>query len=250
MMLNFVDHKTSRLLSWRRTIFLAFFVMVNIHGAASTFAVAPEPRLIPTGEPLKPKADEFRISPEHEAIPKVEETSLAAETTVPAVTNNTTQFYRKIGWWTIEVDGDACNMSAVYEDENMLMVTYNAKLDDLYLYFTNAEATSLKEGDERDIHMYFGGPENKNGFAAIKSEWENTDSTILVSKDGSRIFRLYLEAKDFFRDFGQYSGISFQTTDKVVIGNYKLNDSRAALNSLRKCAFEQAGLNLKDPFLK
>ena len=157
--------------------------------------------------------------------------------------------YWERGWWSVEEMADRCRLSASFADDNAILITYNASSDDLFLMFTNSEAMSIKDGEKRNINMYFVGSAKKNGSRSIESEWEELPADVSVAGE-TRVFSLYLETKPFLAELARYSGMSFQTDNQVVIGNYLLDGSSEAVAQLRKCAFEAAGLNTADPFLK
>lgn len=153
--------------------------------------------------------------------------------------------------WEVTAREDLCQLYGAFDDGNEIIITYNAGNDDLLLSFTNDDATSVKDGEERKINMYFGIQSGKNGAWQVTSDWENLTAKAKISENRiTRLFSLYLETKSFLSAFARNSGVTFHTTEGQRIGAYFLNGSREAVAKLRECSFKQAGLNIADPFLK
>ena len=157
------------------------------------------------------------------------------------------QLYWERGGRTIQANPGAsksCTLTESYEDGSVIVLVYSPSLPSLQLGFTEKNATSVAPGQEVSLKLKF----------AIKNEWDdgwgNKTATANVLPTGVRLFTLLLDAKDFLRDFSEATTIAIYTEDDALISAFNLNGSMIAVQKLRACAFQQAGLNPNDPFLK
>lgn len=145
--------------------------------------------------------------------------------------------------WTIYRDDESksCRMIGVYENDEALIVRYDASEKDAVVTFTEKQATSLKDGDKRSLDILFvqGG--------AVDDGWEDTDFRVMVASDGQRWLTSQTLTSAFLADFGKASTIAFFVNERKI-DSYNLKGSSKAVAALQKCAMEAAGLNPLDPF--
>ena len=146
--------------------------------------------------------------------------------------------------WRVEIEGGACFASTLYKNSDLFVVGYNPVDDRAAIMITDADATSLNEGDEVSLYvMFFTGRK-------LNEDWGTNIFSVLKHNGVSQMLGGF-EGRRMIGDIARNDTIVFSidgTTDRVV-GAYKLDGSGAAMKSLRRCAFELHGLNPNDPFL-
>lgn len=146
--------------------------------------------------------------------------------------------------WSVEIEGGSCLASTVYKNGDLFVVGYNPIQDRAAIIITDADATSLNEGDEVALYVIFLAGKKLN------EDWGATIFNVLKHNGVSQMLGGF-EGRRMIGDIARNDTIVFSidgTTDRMV-GAYKLAGSRAAMESLRRCAFELQGLNPNDPFL-
>lgn len=136
-----------------------------------------------------------------------------------------------------------CTLFSPY-NKSFLIVNYQPDNNDVLMGFSDENATSIADGQNVNLKMTFI-INNK-----LDEEWGTIETDAAVLSGGERFFSMKLDAKDFLRDFSKATIVAFYTEDDTLISAFKLNGSMIAVQKLRACAFQQAGLNPKDPFLK
>jgi len=154
--------------------------------------------------------------------------------------------YWKRGGEEIRVNSSektGCTLISRY-DKSFIIVNYQPNNNDVLLGFSEKNATSITDGQQVNLKMTF--VINNR----LDEEWGTIETDAAVLSGGERFFSMKLDAKDFLRDFAKATIVAFYTEDDTLIGAFKLNGSMTAVQKLRACAFQQAGLNPNDPFLK
>lgn len=147
--------------------------------------------------------------------------------------------------WRIMSESDQCVAMRYYDDGDILYINYQPKQNSTTVLITDADSTSLEDGQQIKLHPVFVG----NG--KVDDGWGAWNFT--VSK-GDRFISMFasFSARDMLADIAKNDTIAFSidgTPDRLV-GAYRLDGSAAAMATLRRCAFEVSGLNPDDPFLK
>ena len=156
------------------------------------------------------------------------------------------------GWDIIpDEEKQACNMFSLYTYRKSgeiaaFLITYSAKDKVASITFSNPYATSIKDETELELLMVFTSP-NK-----LDDAWGNRNFFVLVDeKTGHRYFNSGWYDLELLSDITKSTYIAFFIPDsEELVSSFKLDGSARAIVELKKCAFEVAGLNPNDPFLK
>jgi len=147
----------------------------------------------------------------------------------------------RIGGFSLYKNADNCTILASYSNGETVVLKYNAKTKDATLGFTNKNATSLTEKDEKGIEVDF-----LNG-RKLDDGWGETNFSVTVERDGSRLFVSQPLDPELLTDFAKNRTIAFFYSKKLI-GSYALDGSSKAVPALKACAMKVAGYNPKDPF--
>lgn len=152
------------------------------------------------------------------------------------------------GGWTlyenVDEESPSCSIQGRFgKAGEFVHVFYDAKANDIYFSFEERDATSIKEGDKRQLGIYF-----LKG-SRLDDGWGEKEFEASVDKDdGVRSFATNLEAGDFLKDFAESSSLGLTYKGKVFTA-FNLSGTAIAVAKLKACAFRVAGLNPNDPFL-
>jgi hypothetical protein len=146
--------------------------------------------------------------------------------------------------WSVRVEEGLCLAVAWYKNGDALLVSYNPSTDRAALMISVPDATSLTEGDIVELHVIFRQGQNLDDWGAIPFK-------VGKHKGVSQMMGGF-EGRRMIRDIGRRDAmvISIDGTTERLVNSYSLVGSAAAMDSLRRCAFEQHGLNPNDPFLR
>lgn len=155
----------------------------------------------------------------------------------------------KVGNWDVTAFESGCVASNWYMEHNskkasMLTIGYNSKAKTSVLSFTNSKATSLTDGTKIQLEIFLVNPDGKSDDG-----WGNKEFTASIIEDGPIHFTSAGLDKEILDDVTKAKMLAF-FVDQTLVSSFNLNGSAAAIAELRKCAFEVAGLNPDDPFLK
>jgi hypothetical protein len=168
-----------------------------------------------------------------------------------ALTVTTAAFARedvKVGSWLITEKENLCYAMASFtehqtKNEAGLAVSYDAKTKNASIIFSNTKATSIVEGQKLELEILF-----LREVWGADDGWGTKTFTASLS-DGIPYFWSQALDKVLLDDVAKYRTVAF-FTDETLISSFDLKGSSQAIAELRKCAFEIAGLNPLDPFLK
>lgn len=154
----------------------------------------------------------------------------------------------KVGNWLIFVKEDLCYAMGSYSEhqtkkDSGLAVSYDAKTKNASIIFSNTKATSVTDEQKLELDILFLGAGRRSDDG-----WGTKTFTVSVS-DGVPYFWSESLEKVLLDDVAKNTGVAF-FTDGTLISSFELKGSSHAIAELRKCAFEIAGLNPLDPFLK
>jgi len=169
---------------------------------------------------------------------------VALSASVPALAQE--MYFRKDHWSVISDPSDkTCSILANFEEELVLLATYDAALDGVRLKFAIPEASSRKDGEELKLKLLFMDTMNN-----LDSGWG--EKKFVVSRMGpseTPIFVSGILNREVLDDLARNKFIALYFGDKLII-SLNLSGSAVVVSKLRKCAFEAAGLNADDPFLQ
>lgn len=151
------------------------------------------------------------------------------------------------GWWIISGE-EACFARAMFTErqtdkDSILSVAYNAKTKLTLVSFSNTKATSIADGTTLKLEIFLNLPNGRHDDG-----WGTKNFTVGV-EDGNRFFTSETLEKVLLDDIAKATTIGF-FTDDVLVSSFELEGSARAIAELRKCAFEVAGMNPLDPFLR
>lgn len=155
----------------------------------------------------------------------------------------------EIDGWTIEPIDKSCVASADYDEadtdgEANFSIYYNAASREASLAFSNSKATSLADSAKVQLTIGFKFP---NGD--YKEDYGTNEFQVIVTDKGNRFFVSQTLPKKMMEDVAGALRVGFFVGDQVV-SVFELDSSTIAITELKKCAFEVAGFNPLDPFLK
>jgi hypothetical protein len=148
--------------------------------------------------------------------------------------------------WTIgqTAENDYCALLRQYDDNTYFGILFDARNQVVMISLENEFATSLNNGENVRLDMIiFTSVGNSTGDG-----WDGLSYSVSVDEDGSRRFiseRLNPEVLD---DLARHSNVGWMYRGNVV-QSLALDGSARAIEALRDCSFEVAGLNRRDPFL-
>jgi hypothetical protein len=108
--------------------------------------------------------------------------------------------------------------------------------------FTDADATSLNQGDTRTIDVYL-----KRTDGSLDEGWQATAFTVDTDPDGRRIFVSQKLKEPALADLEQATAVTFFYNDKEIAA-YQLAGSAAALKAVEQCSMKVHNINPKDVF--
>lgn len=121
-----------------------------------------------------------------------------------------------------------------------LILTYDAKLKDVKVYFNDPSVKSLKEGQSKklDLALARGGK--------LDNGWSDKDYTVGIGKDGQANFSTVLDDQ-ILDDIASSDVVGFYF-GKVILQAFPLRGSVAAIGKLRECARDESAKHPSDPF--
>lgn len=141
-------------------------------------------------------------------------------------------------------DEGTCDLGYSAPNGEYITLAYSARNKSVRLLMTNRNATSVDAGDTVTLNVVF----LRNG--KMSAHWEQTEFETHVAQGDKRAFVSEGLAVNFLDAFANADYMVAMTTANVGVGGAKLEGSAEAVNQLRDCGFETAGLNPNDPFLK
>ena len=171
----------------------------------------------------------------------------AAESTEEATDDDAASLAALVDDWVIWQDDEAsyCAMSAAYISDEVLTVTFDAKAGSSRLLFRSNESTSLEDGRSLKLNVFM---KSDNGSHSGEG-WDGVTFSVNVAEGGQRGFISERLDKEILNDVARYNDVGF-FTGETLVESFNLEGSAKAVAALRACAFEVAGLNPDDPFLK
>ena len=148
----------------------------------------------------------------------------------------------RVAGWSIYKNKTDCSAYSVYADNESVGITYDASDRSTAIVFTNANATSLAEGDTRVIDIYLKRPDG-----SLDDHLKGTEFTVGNDAGGGRIFVSAKLAEPALSDFKNAGAVTFFYNDKKIAA-YQLTGSAAALNAVERCSLQLHHINPKDVF--
>ena len=135
-----------------------------------------------------------------------------------------------------------CHAISLYENGEGVIVFYDAAHKDSKVAFTEKNATSLKDDEERTINVYL-----QKNTGKIDDGWEDVKFTAHITEQGRPMLFSQSLLPPFLDDFAKSRSLAFFYGTKKIAA-YKLGKSADVAKALRKCAMKEAGINPLDPF--
>ena len=178
-------------------------------------------------------------------------TVLFLTTAVPAQADDLKPYYENANFSVQRSDEDGdCVMSAMFEHKQdgatCFGVLYDAKDKSVTLGITSTIPTSLPDEGKVDLDIGF----LDNGPIKYDDGW-GARSFSYSKEDGEYMFVTSFTGSgpvgDILKDLAQSRVIAFFYNEKIFTA-LPLKGSSEAVQKLKDCAFEAAGLNRRDPF--
>lgn len=147
--------------------------------------------------------------------------------------------YGTSGSWTINVGESNCYMLGSYDNDNRLFMSFDHRLDNVTLLFSDTATKALKNGDKRKISVVFVNPGYDDG-------WGEEEFSVSIL-DGKTYFAAGFDADDMLKDLAKYETLAFLYKEKII-RSLALTGSASAIIKLRECAKKQAKVNPSDLF--
>lgn len=147
-----------------------------------------------------------------------------------------------VGSWSIYRNKTTCSAYSTFADGESLGISYDASDRSTSVVFTNANATSLAQGDTRTIDIYLKRPDG-----SLDDSRRGTGFTIDTDSGGRRIFVSGELPEPALSDFENASAVTFFYNDKMIAA-YQLTGSAAALKTVEQCSMKLHDINPKDVF--
>jgi hypothetical protein len=147
--------------------------------------------------------------------------------------------------WAVYKNGErkTCQMLTIFQNDEVLHVSYDATEKDTIISVTEKDATSLRDGDKRTLSILFLKGNN------LDDGWEDVEFQVALMRDGKRLLSSQILNPPFLEDFAASSKIAFFVGEKKI-DSYDLSGTAKAVTALRKCAMSVAGMNPADPFVQ
>lgn len=148
--------------------------------------------------------------------------------------------YKTVQGWNIYRNSEDCGAAAVFKS-SILEVSYNAKKHSTSVLFTYPDGTSLSEGDQRTIGIYF-----LKQDGTLDSGWKSLQFTAHLLDNSPILFSPNLN-DPAFSDFSAAKTVGFFYNEKLI-SSYNLAGLSDALREVRQCSLLVNHLNSRDVF--
>ncbi len=155
----------------------------------------------------------------------------------------------QVDGWEVSAEENFCFATRLYDEYQTdqivsLAISYNAKAKRSVVSFSNTKTTSVTHEQELPLKIFFMNPDGD-----LDEGWGTAQFSVHVSESGHRFFNSEPLEKQLLDDFSKGKLVAF-FTGSLVVSSFALDGSAKAMAELRKCAFEVAGMNPLDPFLR
>lgn len=137
------------------------------------------------------------------------------------------------GWDVSTLEsGDACSMSATFQDDVTMFVFWYPRDQRFLVSFGSPNWDSLRERDKQTVRM-----DMRFGGNIEYDHWWNEESYILALSDGFEAVSASFgkeNSGDLAVAFAYGTNVTVEIDGKTI-GTYKLNDSKDAIIALRRC---------------
>ena len=148
----------------------------------------------------------------------------------------------RVAGWSIYKNKTDCSAYSVFADDESVGISYDASDRSTSIVFTNADATSLAEGDTRTIDIYL-----KAADGSLDDGWRGTAFTVSTDAQGRRIFVSQKLMEPALTDLKNAAAVTFFYNDKMIAA-YQLAGTAAALSKVEQCSMKVHHINPKDVF--
>lgn len=165
---------------------------------------------------------------------------------IPTPTLASVELYERLsGDWFITKESEVCVAGRRYQGGDILAISYDPSNNRMRIGIAVPDATSLKEGEEVQLHVIF------VGARKLDEDWGATRFYVSANGGMNQLIGSF-NGRQMIRDISRNDIIAFSIdgTAERLVGSYSLDGSAAAMDALRRCSFELQGLNLNDPFLR
>lgn len=147
--------------------------------------------------------------------------------------------YERVNGWAVFRNTGSCRMVSVFNDDTSLSVDLDVRRNESFLTFVDPSIKSLKEGDTREIDIFFMEPKYDDG-------WGKKKFSVGITESGSAIFSVFLD-DEIVTDIAKYKTLAFFYRERLV-QSFPLEGSAKVVEALRRCAHDERRRNPSDPF--
>jgi hypothetical protein len=171
---------------------------------------------------------------------------LSMQDTPKVVIKSDYPVYWKQGSWTVYPfkDEESCDLGYKEANNEYLTIAYSAKEKFFRILITNKDASSLKNDQVVSLNVYF----TKNGKMA--ESWNPIDFSARRMEGQSPILVSDMITSKALSDFEKNDVFAVMTRSDKIVSAYRLEGSAKAIEQLRSCGSDVAGINPNDPFMK
>jgi hypothetical protein len=150
----------------------------------------------------------------------------------------------EVAGWTIGAYDTGCMAIMTFKDDETVAFKFDARDSMTRVSFTDVNATSLGEGDERKLSILLVAQDG-----SFDDRWSDVDFEVSVLNSGERQFISKRLGPPALEGFRRASVVAF-LYDGKMIGSYSLKGTSAALAEVRRCSFREQDIDPGDVFLK
>jgi hypothetical protein len=168
-------------------------------------------------------------------------TAAAALISPPAQATDS-ELYANVAGWSIFKNSDDCSLVGSFDRSTSLYIAYTVGTNNVTVIIDDPAFKSVKDDQKYPVSIYL----KKKG--RLDDGWGDMDAVGLVTENMSAI-TLSFQARDFLDDFKASDTFAIMRDEsKVVVENFDLKDSAAAIAKLEQCSVEVHRQNPADPF--
>ena len=138
--------------------------------------------------------------------------------------------YKQVRGWSIYRNETHCSAYMMYENGEAVGFSYDAPGRSTRIIFSNANATSLREGASPTIDVLLRQPDG-----TVDHSWEGIVFMVTVDDDGRRTLSSRWLGPPSLESFKKASFVGFYD-DEAQIGVFNLSGTAAALQEVERCS--------------
>jgi YD repeat-containing protein len=138
--------------------------------------------------------------------------------------------YRQVGGWSIYRNESNCSAYMMFENREAVGFTYDAPGRSTRIIFSDANATSLRDGASPPLDVLLRMPDG-----TVDHSLERTVFMVTVDNDGRRTLSSRWLGPPALDDFKKASLVGFYDGERQI-GVFNLRGTAAALQEVERCA--------------